>query len=550
MVRRATVNLHQRPDDPIKHVILLMFENHSFEQLLGCFKRVYPDLAGVDPDHPAINRYDAQEYRQGETTERQMILDPRHEVNHVAVQMEDHNGGFVKDFIDANKNDKKITPAALDEHCRFLMGYYPLDFLLALHRLARDFLICDHWFSSIPGPTWPNRFFALSGTSSGRVNMPEDGEHQADLEGWFQQNQDTIFDRLSEKGISWKVYFHDIPQSICLVHQRRPENTARYTPFEQFLQDAAGPEDAFPAFCFIEPDYNGVSENDDHPPHDVMKAQKLLADVYSVIRSNADLWAATLLVVLYDEHGGFFDHVEPPDAVPPSPPQPNWEEQQFNWFSRLGIRVPALLVSPWVKRRFDATSFDHTSLLKYLTEKWGLGPLGDRVASPTTNSIGGVITEVQPRPDTVEKIELTKDQLTPPNPDLEEQAAAYITSHHKALALIGQRLELELLRESPVTFAWVKYPLESLLHWLLRLGNKWVFRMVHARTKANWQKFRSRRCEQAIPKLADIIRHAEAPVSLKRFAAETLGMVTGLPFHLDAKPVEAAIAWFDEHLPK
>src|SRR6516164_5790774 len=107
MVRRATVNLHQRPDDPIKHVILLMFENHSFEQLLGCFKRVYPDLAGVDPDHPAINRYDAQEYRQGETTERQMILDPRHEVNHVAVQMEDHNGGFVKDFIDANKNDKK-----------------------------------------------------------------------------------------------------------------------------------------------------------------------------------------------------------------------------------------------------------------------------------------------------------------------------------------------------------------------------------------------------------------------------------------------------------
>src|SRR5439155_8548800 len=121
---------------------------------------------------------------------------------------------------------------------------------------------------------------------------------------------------------------------------------------------------------------------------------------------------------------------------------------------------------------------------------------------------------------------------------LEEQAAAYITSHHKALALIGQRLELELLREHPLTFAWLKYPLESLLHWLFGLGNKWVFRMAHARTMANWQKFFSRRREQAIPKLAAIIRQAEAPLSEKHFAAETLGIVAGRPFHLDPKPVQ------------
>jgi phospholipase C len=95
------------------------------------------------------------------------------------------------------------------------MGYYPLDFLPGLHALARNFTICDRWFASLPGPTWPNRFFALTGTSNGRVNMPDDGTHKADLPGFFQQTQDTIFDRLNERAIHWKVYFHDIPQTTC-----------------------------------------------------------------------------------------------------------------------------------------------------------------------------------------------------------------------------------------------------------------------------------------------------------------------------------------------
>jgi phospholipase C len=539
------VNPQQQPGDPIRHVVLLLFENHSFDQMLGCFKRVYHGLAGVDPANPATNRHDGREYRQAETTERQMPLDPRHEVNHVAAQMDGHNGGFVKDFLDANTNNGKVSADDLDQQCRFVMGYYPLDFLPALHRLAHDFLLCDHWYSSVPGPTWPNRFFVLSGTSSGRVNMPEDGEHGADLEGWFQQTQDTVFDRLSEKGISWRVYFHDIPQSICLVHQRLPENTARYTPFEHFARDAAGAEDAFPAFCLIEPNYNGVGENDDHPPHDVMKAQKLLADVYNAIRANAGLWDSTLLVVLYDEHGGFYDHVEPPAAVPPSPPQPDWEYG----FDRLGIRVPALLVSPWAERGFDRTPLDHTSLLKYLTEKWGLGPLGGRVASARTNSLGPLLGRGQPRTDTVGKIELTREQLTPSRPDLEEEAAAYISAHHRALALIGRRLQWELLRESPLAYAWLGWLAEAALHGLFGLGSKWVFRLAHQRAKASWQEFLAHRREQAIAKMAAILRHAKAPPWLRHFAAETLGLAAGQAFHLAPRPVEAAVAWLDGHLP-
>lgn len=216
------MNPQQKADDPISHVVFLLFENHSFDQMLGCFKQVHPGMEGVDSDRPKVNRDDGgNEFSQAETKERQMILDPHHEVNHVAVQMQDQNSGFVLDFA---RSFPKSTP----EQRQFIMGYYPLDFLPALHRLARDFLICDHWFSSLPGPTWPNRFFALTGTSQGRVNMPEDGEHTVDFQGWFQQNQTTIFDLLSERGISWKVYFHDIPQTVCLLHQRLPENAARY----------------------------------------------------------------------------------------------------------------------------------------------------------------------------------------------------------------------------------------------------------------------------------------------------------------------------------
>jgi hypothetical protein len=137
------MNPQQQPDDPIKHVVLLMFENHSFDQMLGCFKQVYPGFDGVDPKKSAVNSADGTPFSQIETSERQMTLDPRHEVNHVLAQMKDHNSGFVADFVATH-------PTSSPQERQYVMGYYPLDFLPALHRLAREFLICDHWFSAVP----------------------------------------------------------------------------------------------------------------------------------------------------------------------------------------------------------------------------------------------------------------------------------------------------------------------------------------------------------------------------------------------------------------
>ncbi|MGH6969212.1 MAG: alkaline phosphatase family protein, partial [Stellaceae bacterium] len=157
--------------------------------------------------------------------------------------------------------------------------------------------------------------------------------------------------------------------------------------------------------------------------------EKLIADVYNAIRANPALWQSTLLLVFYDEHGGFYDHVAPPAAIAPD------DHREEYSFDRLGVRVPALIVSPWIDRGFEPTQFDHTSVLKYLIEKWHLGPLGQRAAAASTNSIGVALRLVVPRAesDTVARIELTQEQLNPISLEQEEDAWKVEISHHRAL---------------------------------------------------------------------------------------------------------------------
>src|ERR1700730_2651205 len=403
-------------DDGIKHVVLLMMENHSFDQMLGCLQGEYPDLDGVDiySSSPRFNLdLSGNKVYQIPTDEQQVRLDPKHEHRFVMDQIAGGNSGFVSDF---QKNQKGDTA----EDRQYVMGYYVMDRLPALHELGRNFTVCDHWFSSLPGPTWPNRFFALSGTSSGRALMPEGWQHLRPEE-MFDQNQFTIFDRLNEAGKPWRIYYYDFPSSLLLNRQRLPGNLKGYTPVNRFFRDVQD-EKNFPAFAFIEPKYFGADQNDDHPPHNIFKAEKLIADVYNAVRSTPALWESTLLVVAYDEHGGFYDHVEPPQAVPPDDHREEWT------FDRLGVRVPALLVSPWVDARVERTVFDHTSLLKYLTEKWGLGPLGRRTEQ--ANSIAVALNQDKPPTGTVPFIRVPYTQLMPDRPDLEKEDSS---SHHEAL---------------------------------------------------------------------------------------------------------------------
>jgi phospholipase C len=359
------------PDADIKHVVLLMLENRSFDHMLGDLKQVYPDLDGVDPSRS--NRYQRKTYKQQPGAGRFVAPDPRHEYEHVMVQVQKDaggtsNSGFVQDYAQSYPN--------ADEDARHeIMRYHGYPNLKALHTLAANFTVCDHWYAPVPGPTWPNRLFAMSGTSLGRVTMPE-GLFNWNLH-WYSQM--TLFDRLNEKKREWKVYFGDFPLSFLLVHQWEPANAARHHKMTEFFRDAAGDAKDFPDFAFIEPAYMPPGADDDHPPHDIFGGETLVASVYNAIRANDALWRQTLLVVLCDEHGGFYDHEQPIAAVPP-----DYHQEDGFQFNLSGIRVPALLISPWVPKGVLATPFDHTSLLKYLIDKWGLGPLGQRAARANT----------------------------------------------------------------------------------------------------------------------------------------------------------------------
>jgi phospholipase C len=356
------------PDDPIKHVIVLMLENRSFDHMLGSLAEEL-GLDGVPSVGPRrVNKdFEGHSYEQVDGAARVLKYDPRHEYEHVFHQLANSNQGFVDDFSRSYPHSEQA-----DRH--EIMKYHASGKLPALHALACNFTVCDRWFSSVPGPTWTNRFFVHTGTALGRVAMPN-GILDANLHLY---NQTTLYDRLNERKKSWKIYYGDVPQSLILVHQLEPRNAACYCKMRRFFEDAAVEKD-FPAYAFIEPTYYPPGANDDHPPHDVLEGERLIAEVYNAIRANDDLWRSSLLIVLFDEHGGFYDHVEAPKSVP----SPDNHHEEFT-FDRLGVRVPAILVSPWVPKTVLHSEFDHTSLLRYLVGKWKLGPLCNRTARANT----------------------------------------------------------------------------------------------------------------------------------------------------------------------
>lgn len=415
--------------DPIRHVVVLMLENRSFDQMLGDLRSVHPNLDGINPSEDRTN-FDEQkrEYRQEPIAAHIVDPDPKHDLESVLFQIGATHpivpgpnpgpGRFrraflaivevVKSWIYRAAPKIRALAAAPDYRGRFverysldnpnstvaerkqIMAYFPYGSLPALHALAEHFMVCDHWFASVPGPTWANRFFVHSGTSLGIARMPD---HKWDVGDFDVYDQATVFDRLNERGLTWKVYYHDHAQSMALLHQWQQPNRQRYCKMDRFDVDAAGPEGEFPRYCFIEPRYFEPGPNDYHPPHDSRLAQELIARVYNAIRDNKALWEATLLVILYDEHGGFYDHVEPPAAISPD------ERLGEYSFDRLGVRVPAILVSPWVKAGVFSAQLDHTSLLRYLTNKCNLGPLTRRVDK--ANDFSEVIrTGGNPRSDT------------------------------------------------------------------------------------------------------------------------------------------------------
>jgi phospholipase C len=366
----------------LDHIIVLMMENNSFDRMLGALLSERSDGGGIKGtaanhwnDDGSATPLPPVRHVMQTTTTHIVQPDPSHELPDVLKQIAGPNLGYVTDYATVYPTGGSTPSTWLQR--QEIMDYYDDGVLPILHTLAKQYTICDRWFSSLPGPTWPNRVFVHTGTSLGYTTNSVGNN-------W---DQTTIYELLDNNNISWKIYCGDgdISQTAVLRH------TPWVDSMRNFFPAAQAPAASFPQYCFIEPNYGTLhkaSENDQHPLSDVFRGELLIRDVYNALRANDALWQSSLLIINYDEHGGFYDHVAPPPAVPPD----NRTDGTGFKFDKLGVRVPSVLVSPWLDQGVISDTFDHTSILKFLVQKWGLANLlGDRVAAPSTNTFANYL---------------------------------------------------------------------------------------------------------------------------------------------------------------
>lgn len=290
--------------------------------------------------------------------------------------------GFLTDYI--NNFEATTGRRPLHDEYKGVMGCFAPDSVPVLSTLARQFAVCDHWFCSVPSQTFCNRsFFHAASSSNLIINAP--------YANWVKSNNaETVFDRMTAKKVSWNVYYdrEDVFPVTAAIHFPRLKTyvPTNFHTMEQFFDDVAAGN--LPKYSFIEPRmfYN---HNDQHPPaivgghtltSSVLAGEILINSIYDAIRQSqspkGNNFQNTVFIITYDEHGGCYDHVPPPPAVPPDSSGPG--QMDFG-FDRLGVRVPTVIVSAWTEPgTIVNTPLNHNSVLKTMSLKWDLGNLTAR----------------------------------------------------------------------------------------------------------------------------------------------------------------------------
>jgi phospholipase C len=403
------VDASVRALDQVEHIVVLMMENRSYDHMLGylTLSGRRPELDGLTTGMANVYRdrsgkfpqYDGLSFGPHELLDTRMTKaqDPPHGGSSVDKQIKAKMGGFVQTYMDERGGPTEVHPGDV-------MGYHADKHLPVYDHLSEKFCVCDRWFSSVAGSTFPNRLYALAGQAAGkRENISPPIYHLH-----------SFFRRLDEvKGVSWTTFVHDLTPILWAVDNDYPfkhllaEHVAWFDghfrpPYfgDTFIQRAAAGK--LPSVSWIDPSFADLRtglmriisppSNDDHPPSDVSLGQALVLKVYDALASSPQ-WSKTMLVITYDEHGGFFDHVLPPLNPPDDDPKV---------FSRWGVRVPAIVVSPLVGRRsFSHERFDHTSIIKTILLRFArknktIPDMGKRVTS--AQHLGVLLTEAKPRP--------------------------------------------------------------------------------------------------------------------------------------------------------
>ncbi|KAA3640635.1 MAG: hypothetical protein DWQ02_01745 [Bacteroidetes bacterium] len=460
--------------DTFEHVVVLMLENRSFDNLLGY---LYDDKKGVpkgckfeglqgktikmpvpkrakDFDkHKFVEPREAQDYHQpypdpGEVYQHVNTQIYNHVDNHEEVQGDDPEGngnigveackmkppynipnpkptgdklmkGFVNDYINTldalgkvkegkifNKHTVDYTNPGYDLYNVIMQCFRP-EQIPVLTTLAKDFAVFDHWFCSVPSQTWCNRAFWHAGTSGGEVVNPTDEcglkEKGEAMKNWIDKvwSQPNLFQRMKGKNVTHAVYIQDIFSLTSLVTGLFKDENVRYTGKRlcRFKRDLR--RGRLPQYSFLEPKFLG-QHNDQHPSSaapsiddgptrvgTVLLGERLIYDVYNSIRKSRKYRDKTLFIITYDEHGGCFDHVTPPSAVPPHPDMVG--DKGFK-FDRLGVRVPMVMISSFIEKNTIVNDqFDHSSFIKTMCEKWRMKGLTDR--DKKSNSFGHIFSK-------------------------------------------------------------------------------------------------------------------------------------------------------------
>ncbi len=386
----------------VKHLVVVMMENRSFDHMLGYLKMEgMPEVDGLtgnefnlgpDGSKVGVARFDADGtsvQKPGEALTK--ALDPDHSKAGVQVQLGNGygdfaNGGFVKAFLDSRNPADKIGR----DLWMVPMGYYGGKDLPAYDFLARNFCVCDNWHAAVPGDTWPNRLYSLTGREGQKVHPPL-LDKLAGLIGALKVLAGApIYDvpaftrQLEDR--QWRWYSHD-PATLRAADSKyraaddlKTDNFAFFdrkkvsiltqaaealiVGHDSFLDDAAKGELRDVSWIdpnFIDLDVLDPASSDDHPPCDIRAGQAFILELYdALVRSPA--WEDTVLVIVYDEHGGFYDHVAPPPV------------HDDSGYATLGVRVPALIVGPRVQNTVCHQVFDHTSVINTILTRFAADP--------------------------------------------------------------------------------------------------------------------------------------------------------------------------------
>ncbi|KAM7522969.1 hypothetical protein LguiA_012871 [Lonicera macranthoides] len=382
---------------PIKTVVVLVMENRSFDHMLGWMKNLNPKINGVTgSESNPISTSDPNSPRIFFTNQSHLVdPDPGHSFQAIREQIFGSNdtslspppmNGFVQ-------NARSMTDPNMT---RTVMSGFQPDHVAVYKSLVSEFAVFDRWFASVPSSTQPNRLYVHSATSHGASsNIPA-----MLVEGYPQR---TIFEDLDDAGVSFGIYYQNIPATLFYRNLRKLKYSGKFHSYGlSFKSDAK--KGKLPGYVVVEQRYMDSKvepANDDHPSHDVYQGQMFVKEVYEILRASPQ-WNQTLFVITYDEHGGFYDHVATPVSGVPSPDGIVGPEPFLFRFDRLGVRVPTIMVSPWIDK---GTEYEHSSIPATVRRLFNLtSPFltkRDQWAA-TFDSI--VQTRIEPRTDCPERL--------------------------------------------------------------------------------------------------------------------------------------------------